>query len=73
MSGWLFVVPPVASLILGITYLVVGRGGPVAKAVGTGVFFGALYLQFGSRYWLAGLLLQTGLALCLVLWKKVTP
>lgn len=71
MFGWLFLVPPVASLILGVTYLVVGRGRPSLKAAGAATCLGALYLQFGSRHWLAGLLLQTCLALWLAGWRKV--
>jgi hypothetical protein len=64
-------VPATVSLVLGIVYLMMGTAGPVAKCLGAAVFLVAVYLQFFSRWPLAGLLMQIGLALCLELWRRL--
>lgn len=63
--------PVAVSLILGSIYVVTGEGGLTTKLVGTGIFITAVLLQFASAYPLAGLLLQIGLAMCLVLWRRL--
>jgi hypothetical protein len=63
--------PATVSLILGSIYLVTVEGRLTTKLVGTGVFITAALLQFGSAYPLAGLLLQVGLAMCLVVWRRL--
>jgi hypothetical protein len=71
MFQYLLLIPAGTSLILGVVYLFLGEGRPLAKGVGAVVFLVALYLQFFSPYAVAGLLLQTALALCLAVWKKM--
>jgi hypothetical protein len=63
--GFLAYVPVGASIVLGALYLVFSDGSRVTKTVGTVAFFVAVYLQFFSRWALAGLLLQIVLALLL--------
>lgn len=72
MFQFLLWIPAVASLALGVTYLVLGEAGPPVKIAGSLWFLGALYLQFGSGHPLAGLLAQTVLALVLAFWNR-TP
>jgi hypothetical protein len=62
--------PAAVSLVLGIVYLIYGEGRSVTKLVGAAVFGVAVYLQFFSRYSLAGLLLQVALGVCLALWLR---
>ena len=71
MFQYLLLIPAGVSLILGIVYLFTGEGRPLTKAVGAVVFLVGLYLQFFTLYAVAGLLLQTALAFCLALWKKM--
>ena len=63
--------PAATSLILGVVYLFLGDGRPALKILGAFVFLAAVYLQFFSRYVLAGLLLQIALALYLALWHRM--
>ncbi|MDH3628226.1 MAG: hypothetical protein OEV00_05665 [Acidobacteriota bacterium] len=67
----LFLIPAAASTILGLTFLAGVGGRPVIKILGISVFFAAVYLQFFSIYPLTGLILQTVLAMCLALWRKM--
>ena len=62
-------VPIATSAILGVVYLLEDTH-PARKILGVLVFLLAVYLQFLSPYFLAGLLLQIALALCLALWRK---
>ena len=64
-------VPVIASAALGALYLSWGDGGVVLKVAGTGVFLLAAYLQFFSPYALAGVLLQSALALTLEIWRRL--
>ena len=71
MIALLMFVPAAVSLILGGVYLVMGTARPAVKGLGAGFFLGAVWLQFFSRWPLAGLLAQTGLALALELWRRL--
>ena len=62
--------PVGTSLVLGVIYLAVGDASSVVKTTGTVIFLVAVYLQFFSPYVLVGLLVQTGLALCLEFWRR---
>jgi hypothetical protein len=64
-------VPAGTSLILGVVYLFAGDATPSVRGAGTTIFLVALYLQFFSRFALAGLLMQTALALSLAVWSRV--
>jgi hypothetical protein len=64
-------VPVGTSLVLGVIYLAVGDASSVVKITGTVIFLVAVYLQFFSPYVLVGLLVQTGLALCLEFWRRM--
>jgi hypothetical protein len=68
---FLFLAPVLTSLVLGIVFLLFGDTRPALKLAAALVFFIALYLQFRTRFTLAGLLLQSALALCLAIWKRV--
>ena len=72
MSPLLNLVPVVASMVLGVMYLFLGRAGPALKIVGTIVFVAAFYLQFFSSHTLVGLLFQVGLGLSLAIWQRVS-
>ena len=67
----LFLAPALASLILGIVFVIFGDARPALKVAGAVVFVIALYVQFETRFMLAGLLLQSALALCLAIWKRI--
>lgn len=70
----LVLLPAVTSLALGLLYLLDAGGRPPLRILAAAVFLAAVQLQFFSPYPLAGLLLQTGLALCLaVRRKRATP
>lgn len=71
MFQYLLLIPFVTSLILGAVYLRLGDARPAFKGVGAAIFALATYLQFASGYPLAGLLLQTCLALYLALWRRM--
>lgn len=64
-------IPVGTSLIFGLIYLVSTEGRPLLKVLGIAVFAVAVYLQFFSRYALAGMLLQIVLALSLALWHRI--
>ena len=63
--------PFMASLVLGLVYLITGEGGTRWKALLCAVFVSAAYLQFRSPYPIAGLLLQCALAMTLAIWWKL--
>ena len=65
-------VPVATSVTLGVVYMFSADGRARSKLVVAGVFFVAVYLQFFSRHALAGLLLNVGLAISLLLWRKAT-
>jgi hypothetical protein len=65
-------VPPVVSLFLGIIFLTTSGSSPIKKATVVIVFLLAVLLQFSSPYRLAGLLLQTALAIGLAVWRKTS-
>ena len=66
-----FFIPVFFSLVLGVTYLFFGTGSLGLKLAGVVVFAVAVYLQFFSRFFLTGLLIQVGLAFSLALWRKM--
>lgn len=63
-------VPAGASAILGVVFVFCTNARPWIKIFGILVFALAIYLQFFSPFGLAGLLLQTALALTLALWRR---
>ncbi len=67
----LFWVPAATSLILGVVYLLFADARPEYKILGVIVFGTAAYLQFFSRHSLLGMLVQSALALYLVLWRRL--
>ena len=72
MIPFLLWLPTIVSLILGSIYLFMGEGKPLFKLLCVAVFLVAAYLQFVSRHSLSGLLVQSALALGLVLWHRTT-
>ena len=64
-------VPVTASCVLGLVYLLSEESSPRVKLLISGVFLSAAYLQFETQFSLAGLLLQTTLALTLAIWWKL--
>ncbi len=70
MSQYLLLIPAGTSLVLGVIYVFLGDARPPVKVAGFLWFAAALYLQFGSRSSLAGLLAQTALAMTLALWRR---
>ena len=64
-------VPAGTSLVLGITWLALGESPPGRKWLGVALFLVAVYLQFFSRFSLAGMLLQIAIALTLAVWRKM--
>ncbi len=58
--------------ILGVAYLLFGESRPALKLAGIVIFGAAVYLQFYSRFSTVGLVMQVGVAVCLVLWRKWT-
>ena len=68
---FLFLIPVFVSLVVGIVFVRLSSAGPAWKLIVVAVFALAFWLQFLSRYATAGLLLQTGLALGLLLWRRV--
>jgi hypothetical protein len=70
MFQYLLWIPAGTSLVLGVIYVFLGDARPPVKAVGFLWFAAAVYLQFGSRWSLAGLLAQTALAVMLAFWRK---
>ena len=71
MFPLLFLIPVFVSLFLGVAYVRLGSAGPGIKLAGILVFAIAVYLQFSSRFALAGLLIQIALALSLVLRRRM--
>ena len=67
---FLFLVPVFTSVIVGTVFVVQGAARPRTKWAAFAVFVLAAYLQFFTRHALAGLLLQIGLALTLLLWRR---
>jgi len=67
----LFLIPVFVTLVLGLVFVALGSASPAFKLFGIGVFFLAVYLQFFSRFVLAGLLIQIALALSLTLWRRM--
>ena len=70
MFGVLPLVPVATSLILGIVYVAAGDASGARKLSVAAVVLVALYLQFLSRYGLAGMFLQVAVALGLIVWRK---
>jgi len=71
MFPLLFFIPVFVSLFLGVAFLFLGSASPGFKLAGVVIFAVAVYLQFFSRFDLAGLLIQVALALSLVLWRRM--
>lgn len=71
MSELLGFVPVLASLVLGVIYLTMGDGSPQIKVAGAAVFALGVYLQFFSGQMLAGVLVLSGLALTLEMWRRM--
>ena len=71
MFPLLFFIPVFVTLLLGLAFLFFGSVGPAFKLGGIAVFAAAVYLQFFSRFALAGLLIQVALAFSLALWRKM--
>ncbi len=67
---FLFLIPIFASAITGAVFVVLSPARPGWKWAAVAVFTLAAYLQFYSRHVLAGLLLQIGLALALLVWRR---
>ena len=70
MFQYLLLLPAGTSLVLGVIYVFLADARPPVKVAGLLWFLAALYLQFGSRWSLAGLLAQSALAMMLALWRK---
>lgn len=70
MFQYLLLIPAGTSLILGLIYVFHGVARPPVKIAGSLWFMGSLYVQFGSRYPLVGLLTQTVLAMVLAIWRR---
>ena len=71
MFQLLFFIPVFVTLFLGVAFLFFGSAGPAIKLAGVVCFAVAVYLQFFSRFHLAGLLIQIALAFSLALWRKM--
>ncbi len=71
MIPLLMLVPLFVTLVLGPVYLLTGAAGPGFKAAGITLFGLAVYLQFFSRFALAGMLIQVALAFSLALWRRM--
>jgi hypothetical protein len=67
----LFLIPLFVTLVLGLVFVTLGSASPAFKLFGIGVFVLAVYLQFFSRFVLAGLLIQVALAFSLALWRRM--
>jgi hypothetical protein len=67
---FLFLVPVFTSVVFGVVFVLLGDVRARTKGLVLGVFVIAAYLQFFSRFVLAGMLVQIGLALTLVLWRR---
>jgi hypothetical protein len=62
----LYWIPPAAAVVLTIVFLYMSEPRPVSKIIVVGITAIALYLQFASGSiggWVAGLLLNVGVAL----------
>ena len=64
-------IPVFVTIVLGLVFLALGSASPGFKLAGVVVFAVAVYLQFFSRFGLAGLLIQIALAFSLALWRKM--
>ncbi len=71
MIPLLMLIPFFVTLVLGSVYLLMGSAGPGFKLAGIVVFGLAVYLQFFSRFALAGMLIQVALAFSLALWRRM--
>ncbi len=71
MFPLLFLIPVFVTLFLGVAFLFFGSASPGIKLAGVVAFAVAVYLQFFSRFDLAGLLIQIALAFSLALWRKM--
>ena len=71
MFPLLFFIPVFVTFFLGVAFLFFGSASPAFKLAGVVVFAVAVYLQFFSRFALAGLLIQVALAFSLALWRKM--
>ena len=71
MFPLLFFIPVFVTLFLGVAFLSFSEASPVFKLAGVAFFAAAVYLQFFSRFALAGMLIQVALALSLALWRKM--
>ena len=67
----LFFIPVLASFALGVVFVVLSDARPWTRILVVIVFALAAYLQFLTRFALAGLVLQVGLALSLLLWRRL--
>ena len=67
----LLFVPVFVTLVLGLVFLFLGSASPGFKLAGVVVFAVAVYLQFFSRFSLAGMLIQIALAVSLALWHRM--
>jgi len=77
MNRVIFLVPVIASFVLGALYLHETAGNLGRKAAGMVVFLGAAYLQFFTSFVLAGVIIQVLLAILLELrrlyWDMPVP
>ncbi len=71
MLPLLELIPVGTSFILGLVYLTMQEDRTVLKIAGAVLFLAAVYLQFYSRWTLAGLLLQIGLAVTLAIQRRL--
>ena len=71
MFPLLFFIPVFVTLFLGVAFLFFGEASPGFKLAGVVIFAAAVYLQFFSRFALAGMLIQVALAFSLALWRKI--
>lgn len=63
--------PVGTSLVLGVLYVGFGDARGSSKILVMIVFLVAVWLQFSSPYALVGMLLQIGLAVFLLLWRRL--
>jgi len=67
---FLALIPILVTIVLGPVFLFEGSANRGIKLIGVLVFALAAYLQFFSRFDLAGMLIQVVLALGLALWRR---
>jgi hypothetical protein len=68
---FLTLIPVFVTIVLGPVFVFESSASRGVKLIGASVFALAVYLQFFSRFGLAGMLIQIGLALTLALWRRL--